>query len=87
LTGWLIAQLFPIVKRKFFPNFNRRHQPHHKNKHWIFKFAFQLNKILAARHSASVTAGNTNWGERLSTVALLTKVACFVKKVNDNFNI
>jgi hypothetical protein len=34
-----------------------------------------------------VTAGNTNWGERLSTVDLLIKVTCFVKNVNNIFNI
>ncbi len=29
--------------------------------------------------------GNTNWGGGLSTVDLLIKVACFVKKVNNIF--
>jgi hypothetical protein len=32
-------------------------------------------------------AGNTNVGERFSTVDLLIKVACFVKNVNNTFNI
>jgi hypothetical protein len=31
--------------------------------------------------------GNTNWGERLGTVDLLFKVACFVNNVNHIFNI
>ncbi len=31
--------------------------------------------------------GNTNYGGRLSTVDLLIKVACFVKKENNIFNI
>jgi hypothetical protein len=35
----------------------------------------------------SILAGNTNWGGRLSTVDQLIKVACFVKKVNNIFNI
>jgi hypothetical protein len=34
-----------------------------------------------------VWAGNTNWGGRLSTVDLLVKVVCFVKNVNNIFNI
>ncbi len=32
-------------------------------------------------------AGNTILGGRLSTVDLLINVACFVKKVNDIFNL
>jgi hypothetical protein len=32
-------------------------------------------------------AGNTNWAERLSTVDLLIKVACFTNGVNNVFNI
>jgi len=33
-------------------------------------------------------AGNTNWGGRLSTVDLFIKVACFVKKKENNiFNL
>jgi hypothetical protein len=32
-------------------------------------------------------SGNTNRGGRLSTVDLLIKVACFVKKENNTFNI
>jgi len=32
-------------------------------------------------------SGNTNWRGRLSTVNLLIKVACFVKKENTNFKI
>jgi hypothetical protein len=31
--------------------------------------------------------GNTKWGGRLNTVDLLIKVACFVKNVNNIFNI
>jgi hypothetical protein len=31
--------------------------------------------------------GNANWGGRLSTVDLLIKVACFVKEVNNIFDI
>ncbi len=34
-----------------------------------------------------VTPGNTNWGGRLNTIDPLIKVSCFVKKVNDIFNI
>ncbi len=39
---------------------------------------FRLNDI--------VYPGNTNSGGRLSTIDLLIKVGCFVKKVNDIFN-
>ncbi len=35
----------------------------------------------------SVTAGNTNRRDRLSTVDRLIKVGCFVKNVNNIFNI
>ncbi len=31
--------------------------------------------------------GNTNWGGRLSTIYLPIKVSCFIKKVNNVFNI
>ncbi len=31
--------------------------------------------------------GNTNWGGGLSPVDLLIKVACFVKNVNNIFNV
>ncbi len=34
-----------------------------------------------------VGTGNTNYRGRLSTTDLLIKVACFVKKVNDIFNV
>jgi hypothetical protein len=34
-----------------------------------------------------IKAGNTNWGGGLSTIDLLIKVACFVKKENIIFNI
>jgi hypothetical protein len=37
--------------------------------------------------TSSVAPRNTNWGDRLSTVDLLLKVACFVKKENNSFNV
>jgi len=39
------------------------------------------------RRTKAIKPGNTNWGGRLSTVDLLIKVACFVKKVNNIFNV
>jgi hypothetical protein len=33
-------------------------------------------------HNIMLKVGNTNLGERLSTVDLLIKIACFVKNVN-----
>ena len=35
----------------------------------------------------SVYPGNTNYGGRIGTVYLLIKIACFVKDVNNIFNI
>ncbi len=41
--------------------------------------------VLATKSSA--VAGNTNWGGKLSTIDLLIKEACFVKKENIIFTI
>jgi len=58
--------------------------------HSMILNSFQLKKAWqGARTGSSLSdcAGNTNWGGRLSTVDLLIKVACFVKKANAFFNI
>jgi hypothetical protein len=43
--------------------------------------------IIYDRHMLIVQAtGNINWRGRLNTINLLTRVACFSKKVNNVFN-
>ncbi len=58
--------------------------PFHKIDQNIQIFFFRIRHIIL---KFNLKAGNTIIGGRLSTVDLLIKVACFVKNVNNIFNI
>jgi hypothetical protein len=54
-----------------------------KKSHFASNFMHQFVLQHTAQESNALP-GNTNWRGRLSTVDLLIKVACFVKRVNNN---
>ncbi len=52
----------------------------------IFKYCFHARN-LRVQEAPTLTSEKPCWGRRLSTVDLLIKVACFVTKVNNIFNV
>ncbi len=59
-----------------------------KLKQSIFSLGYLWEDVIGcAGYKVLAGAGNTNWGGKLSTIDLLIKVDCFVKKENIIFNI